>query len=183
MHAEPAKEVPLDIGVSESPQPTPGDVARDATCNIVLYQPEIPQNTGNIGRTCVAIGAKLWIVRPTGFRIDDRNLRRAGMDYWRHLAWEMVDDYSLLAPKLPAGRTFYITKFAERTIYDVAFRPGDFFVFGRESNGLPQSLREAHADQCLRIPMLEVARSLNLANSVAVVAYELVRQQAARNSP
>ena len=148
----------------------------DSTLNIVLYQPEIPQNTGNIGRTCVAVGAKLWMVRPLGFRLDEKRVRRAGLDYWQHLHLETVDDFDELQPQLPRSRTFYVTKHAECCYYDVPYQRGDFFVFGRESTGLPADLREANADRCIRIPMAATVRSLNLANSVAVIAYEAMRQ-------
>lgn len=144
--------------------------------NIVLYQPEIPHNTGAIGRTCVAIGAKLWIVRPTGFRLDDKHLRRAGMDYWDNLNWEDVSSFEALEQRFPAGRVFFFTKHAERLYTHVAYQPGDFLVFGRESNGLPESIREHYADQCVKLPMRPEARSLNLANAVAVAAYEVLRQ-------
>lgn len=144
--------------------------------NIVLYQPEIPQNTGNIGRTCVALGAKLWIVRPTGFRLDDHHLKRSGLDYWQHLTWEAVDDFQQLAPRLIPERTFLITKFGGRTYSEARFQAGDFLIFGRETNGLPQHLREDYEASCLRIPMRREARSLNLANAVAIVAYEVHRQ-------
>jgi len=144
--------------------------------NIVLYQPEIPHNTGAIGRTCVAIGAKLWIVRPTGFRLDNKHLRRAGMDYWDKLNWEDVSNFESLEQHFPVGRAFFFTKHAEQLYTQVAYRPGDFLVFGRESSGLPESLRQRYADQCVRLPMRPEARSLNLANAAAVAAYEVVRQ-------
>jgi tRNA (cytidine/uridine-2'-O-)-methyltransferase len=147
-----------------------------ARLNIVLHQPEIPQNTGNIGRTCVAVGAKLWIVRPAGFRLDDRNLRRSGLDYWQYLQWEDVPRSELLEGCWSSERTFFLTKRAARRYTDVVYRPGDFLVFGSETRGLPDSLIEAHAERCLSIPMNEHVRSLNLSNAVAVVAYEAVRQ-------
>jgi tRNA (cytidine/uridine-2'-O-)-methyltransferase len=146
--------------------------------NVVLYQPEIPQNTGNIGRTCVAVGAKLWIVRPTGFRLDDRHLRRSGLDYWQHLDWEDVQDFATLQLRLPPERTFYLTKNARRLYTDVQYQRGDFLVFGRETNGLPAQVLEANPAHCLRIPMQAEARSLNLANAVAIVVYEALRQWA-----
>ena len=146
--------------------------------NIVLYQPEIPQNTGNIGRTCVAVNAKLWIIRPTAFRLDDHHLRRSGLDYWQHLDWESVANYEQLQPLLPADRTFYFTKSALREYTSVAYRPGDFLIFGPETSGLPQELvaRQAKQESCLRIPMSQQVRSLNLSNAVAVAAYEAIRQ-------
>jgi tRNA (cytidine/uridine-2'-O-)-methyltransferase len=144
--------------------------------HIVLHQPEIPDNTGNVGRTCVAVGAKLWLVRPLGFRLDDRRLRRAGLDYWQHLDWEAVDDWSALVDRLPNNRLWFFSKHAVKMYTEAAFEQGDALVFGSESQGLPRGLLEEHADQCLRIPMAAEARSLNLAVSVAVAVYEAMRQ-------
>jgi tRNA (cytidine/uridine-2'-O-)-methyltransferase len=151
--------------------------------HIVLHQPEIPQNTGNIGRTCVALNAKLWLVRPLGFRMDQRQLRRAGLDYWQHLQWEIADNWSDLAERLSAPRFWMFTKKATRCYTDIRFQRGDALVFGSETQGLPQSLLEADPGKNLRIPMRAEARSLNLSNSVAVAAYEAQRQfyQSARN--
>lgn len=149
---------------------------RQPFLHIVLYQPDIPQNAGNIGRTCVAIGAKLWFVRPLGFRLDDRYLKRAGMDYWQHLHWEAVDDWQQLTSRL-AGRQFWLlTKFATKLVWEAGFTPGDVLVFGSETRGLPESLREEHRSRCLKLPMREEVRSLNLASTVNTVAYEAVRQ-------
>ncbi|MCC6124693.1 MAG: tRNA (cytidine(34)-2'-O)-methyltransferase [Pirellulales bacterium] len=144
--------------------------------HIVLYEPEIAGNTGNVGRTCVALGAKLWLVRPLGFQVEDRHLRRAGMDYWEHLDWEAVDNWEALLRALSDNRLWFFTKTAPRTYLEVEYRANDALVFGGESRGLPPSLLEAHADRCLRIPMRENARSLNLSVSVAVAAYEARRQ-------
>ena len=144
--------------------------------HIVLYQPDIPQNTGNIGRTCVAIGAKLWLVRPLGFRVDDRSLRRAGMDYWQHLDWEAVESLSEIQERLPDRNWWYLTKFAKRLVWDADFSPGDVLVFGSETRGLPASLLDENASQTLKLPMYEAVRSLNLASTVNTVAYEAVRQ-------
>jgi tRNA (cytidine/uridine-2'-O-)-methyltransferase len=144
--------------------------------HIVLHQPEIPDNTGNVGRTCVALGAKLWLVRPLGFRLDDRHLRRAGLDYWEHLAWEAIDDWSALAERLSERRMWFFSKRAQHIYTEAAFLPGDALVFGSESQGLPPKLLELQPDRCLRIPMAPEARSLNLAVSVAVAAYEARRQ-------
>ncbi len=149
--------------------------------SIVLHQPEIAENTGNVGRTCVALGAKLWLVRPLGFRLDDRRLRRAGLDYWQYLDWEAVDDWPALVGRLPE-RLWFFTKHAARPYTNAVFAPGDGLVFGSESQGLPASLLEPHADRCLRIPMRAEARSLNLAVSVAVAAFEALRQCRARTS-
>jgi len=142
--------------------------------HIVLYQPEIPFNTGSVGRTCVAIGAKLWLVRPLGFRVDDYHLRRAGLDYWQHLEWEVVDDWDSLLERLPAERHWYFSKKAERSYAEVQFGEGDVMVFGSETQGLPASLLQQTC--CLRIPTRDEVRSLNLSNAVAVAAYEALRQ-------
>jgi len=148
----------------------------DPLFHIVLHQPEIPQNTGNIGRTCVAIHAKLWLVRPLGFRMDQRHLRRSGLDYWQHLQWEIVEDWSAFERRLPVSTKWFLTKTAGRCYTDADFRRGDVLVFGSETQGLPPSLLEADPARCLRIPMRGEARSLNLACSVAVAAYEALRQ-------
>ena len=144
--------------------------------HVVLYQPDIPQNTGNIGRSCVAVGAKLWLVRPLGFRLDDRYLKRAGMDYWDHLDWQAVDSWSELEQQLAGRRFWLLTKFADRLVWDAPFEAGDVFFFGSETRGLPESLRAAHAHQCLKLPMHDEVRSLNLASTVNTVLYEGVRQ-------
>jgi len=148
--------------------------------NIVLYQPEIPHNTGSVGRTCVAVGAKLWLVRPLGFRIDDYYLRRAGLDYWEHLEWEIADDWPSLLEQLeqsaPQRQPWLFTKTAERPYTSVKFERGDVLVFGSESGGLPPSLLEADRDRALRIPIRPQVRSLNLSNSVSIAAYEALRQ-------
>ena len=143
--------------------------------HIVLYQPEIPQNTGNVGRTCLAVGAKLWMVRPLGFQLNEKKLRRAGLDYWVDLDWEVVDSWEILVKHLPA-RKWYFSKFAERVYTTAVFEPGDALVFGSETSGLPGSIRNARPDQALRIPMEPPARSLNLATSVAIAGYEAIRQ-------
>jgi tRNA (cytidine/uridine-2'-O-)-methyltransferase len=151
-------------------------MADEPLLHIVLVQPEIPQNAGNIGRTCVAVGAKLWLVRPLGFRMDERHLRRAGLDYWQHLEWEAVDDWAALRQRLPEPEPWLFTKTAEQLYTTATFRPGDVLVFGSETQGLPPSLLQSAANRCLRIPMRPEARSLNLACSVAIAAYEARRQ-------
>src|SRR5262245_42043719 len=145
--------------------------------HIVLHQPEIPYNTGSVGRTCVAIGAKLWLVRPLGFRVDDYYLRRAGLDYWEHLEWEVVDDWPALVNQLPAKRHWYFTKKATRHYTDATFQAGDVLVFGSESQGLPDELLAADSARNLRIPTRPEVRSLNLSNAVAVALYEAQRQR------
>ncbi|MBN2216733.1 MAG: tRNA (cytidine(34)-2'-O)-methyltransferase [Pirellulales bacterium] len=144
--------------------------------DIVLVEPEIAHNTGSVGRTCVALGAKLWLVRPLGFQLDDRRLRRAGLDYWKSLDWQTVDDWDELTRRLPDRRFWLLTKRAKIVYTKAAFAPGDVLVFGSESRGLPRSLTEKHKADCLKIPMRPEARSLNLAVSAAVVAYEARRQ-------
>lgn len=144
--------------------------------HIVLVEPEIAENTGNIGRTCVAMGAKLWLVRPLGFRLDEKRLRRAGMDYWERLVWEAVDDWRALEERLPAGRMWYFTKTALRSYAEVEYRPADALVFGSESRGLPRRLLAAAGDRAVGIPMLPGARSLNLAVAAGVAGYEAIRQ-------
>jgi tRNA (cytidine/uridine-2'-O-)-methyltransferase len=149
----------------------------DPRLHVVLHQPEIPYNTGSVGRTCVAVGAKLWLVRPLGFRVDDYYLRRAGLDYWEHLEWQVVDNWEELQSALPSARRWLFTKKAARSYLDVAFQPADILVFGSESSGLPDSLLDAHpAEAQLRIPTRTEVRSLNLSNAVAVASYEALRQ-------
>jgi tRNA (cytidine/uridine-2'-O-)-methyltransferase len=143
---------------------------------IVLYQPEIPFNAGNVGRTCVALGAKLWLVRPLGFLVDNRHVRRAGLDYWEHLDWELVDNWPALLERLPGRTYWFLTKTAPRHYTDARFTPGDVLVFGSESKGLPEVMRHEQPEQCLRIPMHAKVRSLNLSVAAALVAYEAVRQ-------
>lgn len=144
--------------------------------HVVLYQPEIPHNTGSVGRTCVAVGAKLWLVRPLGFRLDDYYLRRSGLDYWEQLNWEVVDDWAALGARLPLGRAWCFTKKGTTPYTEVSYSAGDVLVFGRESAGLPDELLEAHRDRMLRIPIRPAARSLNLSNSVAIALFEARRQ-------
>jgi tRNA (cytidine/uridine-2'-O-)-methyltransferase len=143
---------------------------------IVLFEPEIPYNAGNAGRTCVALQAKLWMVRPLGFQLDDRHIRRAGLDYWEHLDWEVVDDWATLIERLPDVRPWFFTKTANNLHTDVRYGPDDVLVFGSESRGLPLELLAAQPDRCLRIPMHWHVRSLNLAVSVGIAAYEAMRQ-------
>ncbi len=148
--------------------------------HVVLYQPEIPPNTGNIGRTCVAIGAKLWLVEPLGFQINEKQLRRAGLDYWPHLEWQAVANWDALslslAQPLANHRLWLLTKHAPRLHTSASYQAGDVLVFGSESSGLPPELHERYQDQTLRIPMRPAVRSLNLSAAAAVVMYEAVRQ-------
>lgn len=148
----------------------------DPILNVVLHQPEIPQNTGNIGRTCVAINAKLWLIRPLGYQLDDRYLKRAGMDYWQHLDWEAVDSWADVKNRLPNATTWYLTKTASRLVWDAEFQKGDILLFGSESRGLPASIMEELPENKLKLPMTDLVRSLNLASTANTVAYEAVRQ-------
>lgn len=150
--------------------------------HIVLHEPEIPPNAGNVGRTCVAIAAKMWLVKPLGFSLDDYYMRRAGLDYWDELEWEVVDNQAGLDRRLAesgAGGKWLFSARATRAYTSVAFQKGDVLVFGSESKGLPDWLKAEHPDRLLKIPSRPQVRSLNLANSVAVVAYEALRQWSA----
>jgi tRNA (cytidine/uridine-2'-O-)-methyltransferase len=144
--------------------------------HVVLYQPEIPYNTGSVGRTCVAVGAKLWLVRPLGFRVDDYYLRRAGLDYWERLAWQVVDHWDEVEHAIPTGGRWFFTKKAQRPYLDARYQRGDVLVFGSESSGLPAALLAERPESQLRIPTRSDVRSLNLSNAVAVAAYEALRQ-------
>ncbi len=146
------------------------------TLHIVLYQPEIPQNTGNIGRTCVAISAKLWLVRPLGFRLDDQRMLRAGLDYWSRLAWEAVADWQTLTQRLGGRRMWYFSARARRAYTDAEFQEGDCLVFGNETEGLPETICDRASRESLTIPTTGDVRSLNLSNCVAVAAFEAMRQ-------
>ncbi|MBX6315319.1 MAG: tRNA (cytidine(34)-2'-O)-methyltransferase [Isosphaeraceae bacterium] len=144
--------------------------------HVVLFRPEIAANVGAIGRTCVAAGARLWLVRPLGFHLDDRHRRRAGLDYWEHLNWGLVDSLEPVLAALGGSRLWLFTTRASRLYTRAAYRPGDALVFGPESRGLPTSLLAAYPEQAVRIPMRPEARSLNLANAVAIGLYEALRQ-------
>jgi tRNA (cytidine/uridine-2'-O-)-methyltransferase len=144
--------------------------------NVVLHRPEIPPNTGNIGRLCHASGASLHLVAPLGFSLDDRLVRRAGLDYWRELSpriWDGLDP--LLASVREGAKVWLLTTKVERPYWDATFSPGDFLLFGSESRGLPESLLASRHDSCLTIPQV-AGRSLNLATAVGIVLYEGIRQ-------
>lgn len=144
--------------------------------HIVLVEPEIPQNTGNIVRTCAATGCKLHLVRPLGFEVSDKYLKRAGLDYWHFVEityWDSLED---LQKTNPGGRFYYFTTKGRTRHSDAHFEEGDFLVFGKETRGLPEPLLKAHPHDCLRIPMIDETRSLNLSNSVAIAVYEALRQ-------
>lgn len=145
--------------------------------NVVLIEPEIPPNTGNIGRLCLATGSTLHLVKPLGFSTDDRELKRAGLDYWKEVDVRFWDSFEgLQHAHGPDARSFLLTTKSDRAYYNVCFQPGDFLVFGRETKGLPETLLAANPKQLLTIPM-RGTRSLNLATAVAIVLFEAMRQQ------
>ncbi|MEO1524211.1 MAG: tRNA (cytidine(34)-2'-O)-methyltransferase [Planctomycetota bacterium] len=151
-------------------------IAAPPIAHVVLYQPEIPQNTGNIGRSCVAVGAKLWIVEPAAFDLSEKRVRRAGLDYWKHLEIECVPSWPNVANQVPRERTFFFSRFAERTVWDVEFQIGDMFVFGSESSGLPREIVGPDNPHALRLPTSDRVRSLNLATTVGIILFEQQRQ-------
>jgi tRNA (cytidine/uridine-2'-O-)-methyltransferase len=144
--------------------------------HVVLVEPEIAANVGAIGRTCVAIGATLWLVRPLGFHLDDRHRRRAGLDYWEHLDCRVVDRFEDALAGLDGGRPWLFSTKAEALYTEATYRPGDALVFGPESRGLPGRWLDERRESAVRIPMRPEARSLNLANAASVAMYEAIRQ-------
>ena len=144
--------------------------------NVVLLEPEIPQNTGNIGRTCVATGTSLHLIKPLGFSIDEKAVRRAGMDYWKQLDLHVYENYAEFLEKNPGAKIYMATTKARRAYTAVAYEPDCFIMFGKESAGIPEEILMENEDTCVRIPMIGDIRSLNLGNSVAVVLYEALRQ-------
>lgn len=144
--------------------------------NIALIEPEIPQNTGNIARTCAATGARLHLVEPMGFRITDKQVKRAGLDYWDKLDITYYDDIDDFFEKNQGAQFYYFTTKAEQVHSDVEYPNNCFLVFGKETKGLPEALLKANHDRCVRLPMRGIIRSLNLSNSVAVGVYEVLRQ-------
>lgn len=145
--------------------------------HIILHQPEIPANTGNIGRTCVASGTSLHLIEPLGFRLNEKDIKRAGMDYWEHLQVQRYMNFEEFKKTHPDAKIWMATTKAKLTYTDVNYGPDDFIMFGKESAGIPEEILVDHADTCIRIPMLSKIRSLNLSNSVAIVLYEALRQQ------
>ena len=144
--------------------------------NIVLVEPEIPQNTGNIARTCAVSGTNLHLIKPYGFRITDKNLKRAGLDYWHLLNITEYDNLEEFFEKNKGATFYYATSKGRHRHSDVSFKDGDYILFGKETKGLDEALLKDNKDKCIRIPMMEGARSLNLSNSVAIVIYEALRQ-------
>lgn len=144
--------------------------------NIVLHEPEIPANTGNIGRTCVAAGARLHLIEPLGFRLDEKSLKRAGMDYWKDLDVTTYIDYQDFLNRNPGARIYMATTKASAVYTDVRYEPDCYIMFGKESAGIPEEILVEHQETCVRIPMMGKIRSLNLGNSVAIVLYEALRQ-------
>lgn len=145
--------------------------------NIVLLEPEIPANTGNIGRTCVATGTRLHLIEPLGFSLSEKALKRAGMDYWPDLDVTTYVDYEDFLARNPGAQIFYATTKGRHIYSDAAYPDGCYIMFGKESAGIPEEILREHPDMCVRIPMIGETRSLNLSNSVAVVLYEALRQQ------
>ena len=151
--------------------------------NIVLYEPEMPANTGHIGRTCVITGAKLHLIEPLGFHLSEKAVKRAGLDYWQYLNVKYYDNLDDFFKKTSAtgARYYYATTKAPHTYVDVEYRDNDYLLFGREDAGLPEELLYEHEERCIRIPMIKEARSLNLSNSVAIIVYEAMRQMGFEN--
>ena len=145
--------------------------------NIVLVEPEIPQNAGNIVRTCAVTGSKLHMVRPLGFEVSDKYLKRAGLDYWHFVDISYYDSIEEVMDKFYNGNNFWFYSTKSKQVHsDAKYKDGDFLVFGKETKGLPESLLEKHYDECVRLPMMNECRSLNLSNSVCVGVYEALRQ-------
>ena len=147
-----------------------------AALNIILHEPEIPGNTGNIGRTCVATGTRLHLIEPLGFQLNDKTVKRAGMDYWDQLDVTRYDDWNDFLERNPGAKIYYATTKGKHVYSDVSFEPDCFIMFGKESAGIPEEILLDYEDQCFRIPMNPQIRSLNLSNSVAIVLYEALRQ-------
>lgn len=145
--------------------------------NIVLHEPEIPANTGNIGRTCVATGTSLHLIKPLGFDISDKAVRRAGMDYWKELDLHVYEDFEEFVEKNPGARIYMATTKARKAYTEVEYEGNDFIMFGKESAGIPEEILVKYEETSVRIPMIGEIRSLNLSNSVSIILYEALRQQ------
>lgn len=144
--------------------------------HIVLHQPEIPGNTGNIGRTCVATGTPLHLIEPLGFRLDEKSIRRAGMDYWHQLEVYRYINFEEFRERHPKAKIWMATTKAKHVYTEVEYGAGDYIMFGKESAGIPEEILAEHEADCIRIPMLPSIRSLNLSNAVSIVLYEALRQ-------
>lgn len=149
--------------------------------NIVLLEPEIPDNTGNIGRTCVATGSTLHLIRPLGFSLDEKRIRRTGLDYWQNLDLKVYDDYADFCEQNAGVKIYYATTKGRHLYTEPHYGQDDFIMFGKESAGIPEEILVKHPDECIRIPMIGDIRSLNLGNSVCTVLYEALRQNGFAN--
>ena len=147
-----------------------------AKLNVVLYEPEIPANTGNIGRTCVATGTKLHLIEPLGFSLSEKALKRAGMDYWSQLDVERYVNYEDFLQRNPGAKIYMATTKGKKIYSEASYEPDCYIMFGKESAGIPEEILVEHPEECVRIPMIGETRSLNLSNSVAIVLYEALRQ-------
>lgn len=147
-----------------------------AKLNIVLFEPEIPSNTGNIGRTCVATGRRLHLIEPLGFRLNEKSIKRAGMDYWEHLDVTRYINYQDFCDRNPGAKVYMATTKAPSVYTEVRYEPDCYLMFGKESGGIPEEILLENQETAIRIPMLPTIRSLNLANSVSIVLYEALRQ-------
>lgn len=145
--------------------------------HVVLWQPEIPNNTGNIGRTCLGMQAKLHLIGPLGFDISDKSVKRAGLDYWPYLKKSLHNSWEDFLISEPEGRKFLVTTKSDQLCFKLKYQKNDYFVFGRETKGLPDEMLDAYPDQKIRIPMVGPTRSLNVANAVAIIGYEFLRQK------
>ena len=144
--------------------------------NIVLMEPEIPYNTGNIGRSCVLTNTTLHLIKPLGFSLDENQIKRSGLDYWELIDLKVWENYEELRAAYPESKFYFATTKTTQKYSDVKYNPNDFIVFGPESRGIPAEIREANKETCITIPMIKMGRSLNLSNSAAIVLYEALRQ-------
>jgi len=144
--------------------------------NIVLVEPEIPYNTGNIGRTCLLTNTKLFLIKPLGFSLDDKNLKRAGLDYWKDVDCEIFDTLENLMLKFSDQNFYFATTKTDQKYSDIKYKNNDFLVFGKESKGIDKNILSKYKNSCITIPMIKIGRSLNLSNSVAIILYEALRQ-------
>ncbi|MGM0508658.1 MAG: tRNA (cytidine(34)-2'-O)-methyltransferase [Fusobacteriota bacterium] len=144
--------------------------------NIVLLEPEIPYNTGNIGRTCLLTNTTLHLIKPLGFSLDEKSVRRAGLDYWQDVDIKLYDSIEELWEKFPDSNFYYATTKTDQKYSDIKYKNNDFIIFGKESKGIPENILEDNKENCITIPMIPIGRSLNLSNSAAIILYEALRQ-------